>query len=190
MSGPPRPSALAQHSGKSELGSTRATTTPAYASSSAPRQWAIRPLGSASGPPPSGISAWPNALDTAGVPKDRRILAALGPRALQLAAARTSGTHPYLVLPDHTRDARQLLGPGVIIAPEHKVVLTADAAVARRIGRRFLALSARSSCTAASTMSQRACTPTWTPEPTTSPSKSSVPTPKTHSLPTANWPNA
>jgi probable F420-dependent oxidoreductase len=83
--------------------------------------------------------AYLDALDTAGIPKDRRILAALGPRALQLAAARTSGTHPYLVVPDHTRDARQLLGPGVIIAPEHKVVLTADTAVARRIGREFLA---------------------------------------------------
>jgi probable F420-dependent oxidoreductase len=85
------------------------------------------------------MAAYLDALDTAGVPKDRRILAALGPRVLQLAAARTAGTHPYLVLPDHTRDARQLLGPGVIIAPEHKVVLTADAAVARRIGRQFLA---------------------------------------------------
>jgi probable F420-dependent oxidoreductase len=56
-----------------------------------------------------------------------------------LAAARTSGTHPYLVVPDHTRDARQMLGPGAIIAPEHKVVLTADAAAARGIGRQFLA---------------------------------------------------
>jgi probable F420-dependent oxidoreductase len=49
------------------------------------------------------MAAYLDALDTAGVPKDRRILAALGPRALQLAAARTSGTHPYLVVPDHTR---------------------------------------------------------------------------------------
>ena len=60
-------------------------------------------------------------------------------RALRLTADRTAGTHPYLVVPDHTRDARQLLGPGVTIAPEHKVVLTTDAAVARQIGREFLA---------------------------------------------------
>jgi probable F420-dependent oxidoreductase len=66
-------------------------------------------------------------LDTGGVPRDRRILAALGPRALRLAADRTLGTHPYLVVPDHTREARQLLGPDVAIAPEHKVVVEADA---------------------------------------------------------------
>jgi probable F420-dependent oxidoreductase len=59
-------------------------------------------------------------LDAGGVPADRRILAALGPRALRLAADRTLGTHPYLVVPDHTRHARQLLGPNVVIAPEHK----------------------------------------------------------------------
>ncbi|MDQ1424188.1 MAG: hypothetical protein QOD72_1686, partial [Acidimicrobiaceae bacterium] len=56
-------------------------------------------------------------LDAGGVPSDRRILAALGPRALQLAANRTLGTHPYLVVPDHTRYVRQLLGPDVVIAP-------------------------------------------------------------------------
>jgi probable F420-dependent oxidoreductase len=78
-------------------------------------------------------------LDRAEVPRERHILAALGPRALELAAARTLGTHPYLVVPDHTRDARRLLGPGVVIAPEHKVVLTTDAAAARAIGRAFLA---------------------------------------------------
>jgi probable F420-dependent oxidoreductase len=78
-------------------------------------------------------------LDTGGVPSDRRILAALGPRALQLAADRTLGTHPYLVVPDHTREVRQLLGPGVVIAPEHKVVVESDAQIARSIGRPFVA---------------------------------------------------
>ena len=51
-------------------------------------------------------------LDAGGVPRDRRILAALGPRALRLAADRTLGTHPYLVVPEHTREAREMLGPG------------------------------------------------------------------------------
>jgi probable F420-dependent oxidoreductase len=78
-------------------------------------------------------------LDIGGVPRDRRILAALGPRALRLAGDRTLGTHPYLVVPDHTRAARQLLGPDVVIAPEHKVVLEMDAEVARSIGRPFVA---------------------------------------------------
>jgi probable F420-dependent oxidoreductase len=78
-------------------------------------------------------------LDAGGVPADRRILAALGPRALKLAADRTLGTHSYLVVPDHTHDARQLLGPDVVIAPEHKVVLESDPDIARGIGRPFVA---------------------------------------------------
>jgi len=78
-------------------------------------------------------------LDAGGVPRDRRILAALGPRALRLAADRTLGTHPYLVVPDHTREARQLLGPDVAIAPEHKVVVETNAEIARSIGRPFVA---------------------------------------------------
>jgi probable F420-dependent oxidoreductase len=78
-------------------------------------------------------------LDAGGVPRDRRILAALGPRALKLAADRTLGTHPYLVVPEHTRDARQLLGPDAVIAPEHKVVLETNPDIARSIGRPFVA---------------------------------------------------
>jgi probable F420-dependent oxidoreductase len=78
-------------------------------------------------------------LDAGCVPVDRRILAALGPRALRLAADRTLGTHPYLVVPEHTREARQLLGPDAVIAPEHKVVLEADPDLARSIGRPFVA---------------------------------------------------
>jgi len=77
-------------------------------------------------------------LDAGGVPPDRRILAALGPRALRLAAERTLGTHPYLTVPDHTRAARQMLGPGAVIAPEHKVVLDTDPDRARATGRAFV----------------------------------------------------
>jgi probable F420-dependent oxidoreductase len=77
-------------------------------------------------------------LDAGGVPADRRILAALGPRALRLAAARTLGTHPYLVVPDHTREARQMLGPDVVIAPEQTVVIEAHPDTARDIGRAFV----------------------------------------------------
>ena len=77
-------------------------------------------------------------LDAGGVPAERRILAALGPKALRLAADRTAGTHPYLVVPDHTRAARHLLGPGIVIAPEHKVVVGADPVTARAVGRAFV----------------------------------------------------
>jgi probable F420-dependent oxidoreductase len=77
-------------------------------------------------------------LDAGGVPVDGRILAALGPRALRLAAARTLGTHPYLVVPEHTREARATLGPGVVIAPEQTVVLDPDPDTARKIARAFV----------------------------------------------------
>jgi probable F420-dependent oxidoreductase len=74
-------------------------------------------------------------LDDAKVPTSRRVLAALGPRVLALAAARSAGAHPYLTTPEHTAKAREQLGSTVFLAPEHKVVLTTNAAEARRIGR-------------------------------------------------------
>jgi probable F420-dependent oxidoreductase len=77
-------------------------------------------------------------LDSGGVPRDRRILAALGPRAVRLARDQAVGAHPYLVVPEHTRHARQILGPGPLLAPEHKVVVSADTERARAIGRDFV----------------------------------------------------
>ncbi|NAZ81654.1 TIGR03620 family F420-dependent LLM class oxidoreductase [Kineococcus sp. R8] len=76
-----------------------------------------------------------DALDRAGVPQQGRVLAALGPKALTLAAERTRGTHPYLVPPQHTAAARRQVGPGVLVAPEQKVVLETDPVRARAIGR-------------------------------------------------------
>ncbi|MBB2989910.1 putative F420-dependent oxidoreductase [Mycolicibacterium iranicum] len=74
-------------------------------------------------------------LDTAKVPTSRRVVAALGPQVLKLAAQRSAGAHPYLTTPVHTGQAREQLGPTVFLAPEHKVVLTNDADRAREIGR-------------------------------------------------------
>jgi probable F420-dependent oxidoreductase len=74
-------------------------------------------------------------LDAEGVPAERRVLAALGPRVLRLAAARTAGAHPYLVTPEHTRQAREILGAGKLLAPEQRVALEADPARARAAGR-------------------------------------------------------
>ncbi|MHA6618349.1 LLM class F420-dependent oxidoreductase [Pseudonocardia sp. DLS-67] len=74
-------------------------------------------------------------LDAADVPVAGRALAALGPKALRLAADRTAGTHPYLTTPEHTREARRIVGDGVLVAPEQKVVLDTDAERARAIGR-------------------------------------------------------
>jgi probable F420-dependent oxidoreductase len=74
-------------------------------------------------------------LDAGGVPRERRLLAALRPRALRLARDRAAGAVPYLVTPEHTRRARAILGPAPILAPEHKVVLERDPERARAIGR-------------------------------------------------------
>ena len=74
-------------------------------------------------------------LDDLGVPAQARVLAALGPKVLAVAARRTAGAHPYLVTPDHTRQARQLLGAGPLLAPEQMVVLETDPERARAIGR-------------------------------------------------------
>jgi probable F420-dependent oxidoreductase len=74
-------------------------------------------------------------LDSDMVPTSRRVLAALGPKVLKLAAERSAGAHPYLTTPQHTAKARERIGPSVFLAPEHKVVLTTDADEARRIGR-------------------------------------------------------
>ncbi|MGK3200235.1 LLM class F420-dependent oxidoreductase [Amycolatopsis sp. MEPSY49] len=74
-------------------------------------------------------------LDAAGVPVAGRALAALGPKVVALSGERTAGAHPYLTTPEHTRSTREILGAGKLLAPEHKVVLSTDAAEARAIGR-------------------------------------------------------
>ena len=76
-----------------------------------------------------------DALDVAKVPTSRRVIAALGPKVLKLSAARSAGAHPYLTTPEHTGQARNIVGNTVYLAPEHKVVLTTDAEEARKIGR-------------------------------------------------------
>ena len=63
-----------------------------------------------------------------------RVLAALGPKMLELAASRSRGAHPYLVTPEHTHRAREVLGDGPLLLPEQTAILTDDAAEARAIG--------------------------------------------------------
>lgn len=78
------------------------------------------------------------------VPVANRVLAALGPKMLELAATRAGGAHPYLVTPDHTRYAREQLGEGPLLLPEQTVLLTTDRDEARSVGtdwlRSYLAL--------------------------------------------------
>ena len=81
------------------------------------------------------LARYVNTLLGDGVPAGSLVLAALGPKVLRLAAERTAGAHPYLVTPDYTGQARKILGPGPLLAPEQKVVLGTDPGQARAIGR-------------------------------------------------------
>ncbi len=72
------------------------------------------------------------------VPVANRVLAALGPKMLELAATRSRGAHPYLVTPGHTRYAREHLGEGPLLLPEQTVFLTNDREEARAVGTNWL----------------------------------------------------
>ena len=86
-----------------------------------------------------GIDATPQP-----VPTGNRVLAALGPKMLELSATRAGGAHPYLTSPEHTRQAREVLGEGPLLLPEQSVLLTDSRDEARAIGtdwlRSYLAL--------------------------------------------------
>jgi probable F420-dependent oxidoreductase len=73
------------------------------------------------------------------LPPERRLLGALGPKMVQLAAERTLGSHPYLVTVENTAAARESAGES-FLAPELGVVLEADLARARDLGRTALEL--------------------------------------------------
>lgn len=68
-----------------------------------------------------------------------RLLAALGPKMLELAGTRADGAHTYFVPPEHTAKAREILGPDKLLVPEQVCVLSEDATVAREIARRHTA---------------------------------------------------
>lgn len=74
-------------------------------------------------------------------PKDKplTILAALGPNMLKLSAELADGAHPYCTNPEHTAEARRIMGPGKLLCPEQMVLLQSDASEARRAGRMALA---------------------------------------------------
>jgi len=69
----------------------------------------------------------------------KTVLAALGPKMLELAAELADGAHPYNVPPEHTWQARRILGAGKLLCVEQAAILETNAADARAIARRFLA---------------------------------------------------
>ena len=74
------------------------------------------------------------------VPVERRVLAALGPKMLELARDRAAGAHPYLVTPEHTQIARDTLGDGPLVLPEQHVVFETDPTRARAVARESLSV--------------------------------------------------
>jgi len=97
-----------------------------------------RPLGA--------MGAYLDAMDAAPYTAERpttpvrRVLAALGPKMLELAGTRVDGAHPYFVTPEHTATARQVMGPEALLCPEQAVVLETDAGRAREVGRGYTAI--------------------------------------------------
>jgi probable F420-dependent oxidoreductase len=93
-------------------------------------------LGGAHGPRPiATLNAYLDRLDALGVAADVRVLAALGPRMLDLARERAAGALPVLVTPDYVAEARARLGDGTALAVEQLVVVDGDGARARDTAR-------------------------------------------------------
>jgi probable F420-dependent oxidoreductase len=92
-------------------------------------------IGETYGKPLAAMRGYLDRLDAAGMPGDSMCLAALGPKMLELARERTLGSHPYLSTAQHTRMARDVLGPGKLLAPHVCVVLETDPDKARAMAR-------------------------------------------------------
>ncbi|WP_028187520.1 TIGR03620 family F420-dependent LLM class oxidoreductase [Salinispora pacifica] len=98
------------------------------------------------GRPVQTMTAYLDAMDAATTvlpeptrPRRRRVLAALGPKMTELAAQRTEGALPYFAPVEHTRRAREAMGPGPLLAVELAVALTDEPDLARRLARDHVA---------------------------------------------------
>lgn len=100
--------------------------------------------GHAYGKPVTTMRAYLDAMEAAELsimaPERNIVLAALGPNMLALARDRTRGAHPYNVTPEHTANAREILGPDAWLCVEQKVCLTTEASRAREVAASVLSL--------------------------------------------------
>ena len=92
--------------------------------------------------PLASMRAFLDGLDASPTPPptDERCLAALGPKMLALAGERTAGAHTYFVPVEHTRSARERLGPGKLLAPELACVIETEPARAKAVARDYAKL--------------------------------------------------
>jgi probable F420-dependent oxidoreductase len=83
------------------------------------------------------LEAMDGAMFAAAAPAEDpgRVIAALGPKMLEVAATQANGAHPYFTTPEHTATARQVMGPDALLAPEQMVVLDTDPSSAREVAR-------------------------------------------------------
>ncbi len=90
--------------------------------------------------PLSAMASYLDQLDEADppLPASKRVLAALGPKMLELAHDRSAGAHTYNVTAEHTALAREAVGPDRLVIPEQAVVLSSDPQLARELGRTHL----------------------------------------------------
>ena len=94
--------------------------------------------------PLSAMRAYLDAMDSAlymasaPVTEPVRVIGALAPKMLRLAAERAAGAHPYFVPPEHTAYARSILGQGPTLAPEQAVLLETNPSRAREIARAYM----------------------------------------------------
>ncbi|MFE7135147.1 LLM class F420-dependent oxidoreductase [Streptomyces sp. NPDC057638] len=123
---------------------------PGLGVSHAPLVDSLRAEGRIYAKPLTRMAAYLDALDTATytghgaeLPRPPRVLAALGPRMLELAREKAEGALTYLVTPEHTAQARKILGPDRLLAVEQNVALTPDRATALRWGRTRLSFYLR-----------------------------------------------
>jgi probable F420-dependent oxidoreductase len=97
-------------------------------------------IGEGYGAPLANMRAYLDKLDAEQIPRDHMCIGALRQKMLELSRDRTAGAHPYFMPPAHTARARGVLGPNAVLAPEQKVILSADAAKAREIARKAMAI--------------------------------------------------
>ena len=89
------------------------------------------------GNPIDSMGTYLDGLDASAtpLPASRRLLGAMGPRMVTLAASRTAGVHPFLVTPQYSADQRAAIGPEPLIAPHQAIVLDTDPERARAAAR-------------------------------------------------------
>jgi len=95
-------------------------------------------IGEAWNKPVARTRAWLDELESAGMAMDNTCLAALGPKMMALSGERTAGAHPYLTTPEHNVEARRILGPGKLLAPEQGVIFESDRAKLREVAQAAL----------------------------------------------------